>query len=353
MERSADCGNTPVSAALDALATRMGLGLLLLDSNGRHAFSNRTVLDLLGCRDGDAVARRWAELQSVMEPQGGAPMSESASRAFTADLPLEGATRFLRGEIRPAVGGSEVFLKDRRSLGELDIELLFASSMREWIHQCEALVHDANGALNTIQLTLELLDGEWSGQSASEQIREPYRRNHVNVVRDNLEKLKSTLRQLVSAHDAAAASAVFDLRDVVKEAAFTLRMPSRRRRIDLRSQIADRALPVNGNRVRIRQALVNVALCRVQDLAERSGLTLEANASGEGFEIVCRDEGPLAEAGRAGIFRVLFAESGAGSGTDALRLARAIVESEAGEFLVRNDTRPGTAFRFLFPQAAD
>jgi hypothetical protein len=97
---------------------------------------------------------------------------------------------------------------------------------------------------------------------------------------------------------------------------------------------------------------MNVALTRLDSLAERSRLTLEANAQGEGFEIVYRDEGSLAETGRAGIFKVLLAESGAGSGADALRLARAIVESEAGEFQVRSDAGSGTVFRFLFRQGA-
>lgn len=350
MERSAGGGDTPISAALDDLATRLGLGLLLIDSNGRPSFFNRTALELLGCRDGNAVALRWTSLQPLMEPRGGALLPESASRAFSANLPVQGTTRFLRGEIRPAGGGSEVFLKDRRSLGELDTELLCASRMREWNHQCEALVHDANGALNAIQLSLELLDGQLPGQRPTEQAGEPPRRNHMTVIRDNLETLKGTLRQVLKAHDAVPAPAVFDLRDVVKEAASTLRIPSRRRRIDLQSRIADTALPVNGRRARIRQALMNVALTRLDSVAERSGLTLEANASGEGVEIVCRDDGLLAAVDRAGIFSVFLAESGAGSGTDCLRLARAIVECEAGEFQVRDDTGRGTVFRFLFPR---
>lgn len=153
MEGPADGGDTPDSVALVALAASMDLGLVLIDSNGRPAFSNRNALDLLGCREGDAVNVRWAALQSAMTLQeSGAPLTAFASRAFTADLPQEGRIRFLRGEIRPAGGGSAAFLKDRRSLGKLDAELLCASRMREWIHQCEARVHDANGALNSIQL---------------------------------------------------------------------------------------------------------------------------------------------------------------------------------------------------------
>ncbi len=352
MERSAGGGDTPVSVALDALAARMDLGLVLFDSNGRPAFSNRTALELLGCRNIDAIAFRWEALRSVMTLQeGGAPLAESAPRAFTADLPLEGTIRYLRGEIVPAGGGSAAFLKDRRSLGKLDIELLCASRMREWIHQCEARVHDANGALNSIQFALELLVGESPGQEAREPAREPRPRNHLTVIRDNLEKLKRTLRDLLSEYDATPASA-FDLRDVVKETASTLRMPSRRRGIDLQSPISDKALPVHGNRARIRQALVNVALTRLDSLSERSNLTLEANAHDEGFEIVCRDEGSLAETGKAAIFQVLLAESAAGQGTDALRLACAIVESEAGEFQVRNVAGSGTVFRFLFRKAS-
>ena len=35
----------------------------------------------------------------------------------------------------------------------------------------DALVHDANGALNTVQLTLELLDGGWPGSESGAQSR--------------------------------------------------------------------------------------------------------------------------------------------------------------------------------------
>ena len=349
MERSGADSELPVSAALHALAAKMGLGLLLIDSAGRPLFSNHIALDLLGCRDREGVAARWAALQSVMVPKA-ALRAESVSRAFTADLSLEGTPRFLRGEIRPSGSGSEVLLKDRRTLGALDIELLRACRMREWIHQCETVVHEANGALNSIQFALELLVGEWPGQQAGEQVREARGRNHVTVIRDNLDKLKGTLRHLLGADDATPVSVAFDLRDVVQEAVSTLRMPSRRRRMDLQSRIATTALPLKGNRARIRQALVNVALSRLDSLAERSHLTMEANASESGFEIVCRDEGALTEAARAGIFQVLSAESDAGTATDALRLARAVVESEGGEFQVDNADGSGTVFRFRFSQ---
>jgi light-regulated signal transduction histidine kinase (bacteriophytochrome) len=349
MERSGADSQPPVTAVLDALATNMGLGLLLLDPAGRPVFSNHIALDLLDCRQPDAVAARWAALQSAMVPKGSA--LRSVSEAFTADLSVEGKPRSLRGQIRRVGGGAEVLLKDRRTLGPFDIQLLRASRMREWVHQCETVVHEANGALNSIQFALALLAGEWPGQQAGEQVREARGRNHVSVIHDNLDKLKGTLRHLLGADDATPALSAFDLRDVVQEAVSTLRMPSRRHRVDLQSRIATAALPKKGHRARIRQALVNIALSRLDGLAERSHLTLEANASEKGFEIVCRDEGTLTEAARAAIFQVLAAESDVGTAADALRLSRAVVESEAGEFQVENDGA-GTTFRFLFSKPA-
>lgn len=354
MERFAAGGDGQLCAALDSLATRMGLGLILLDSASRPVFSNRIALVLLDCRDPGSLANRWAALQAA---RASGPETEStaahafAAYPFTVDLPVEGATRFLRGEVRPSAGGFEVFLKDRRKLGDLDSELICGIRLREWIHHCDALVHDANGALNTVQLTLELLDGGWPGPKAGEQSREPNRSNHAAVIHDNLDRLKSTLRHFVTAHEAAPVPAVFDLREVVNEAASTLLMPARRRRIDLRTRLGDMALPVRGNRARIRQALFSVMLSRVERLAEHSHLTIEAIASGDGLEVVCLDDGTLAETARAGIFHLLLAESGAGSSPDGLRLARAMVECEAGEFQVRSDAAAGTTFRLLFPRA--
>lgn len=354
MERFAAGVDGQVCAALDGLATKLGLGLILLDSAARPVFSNRTALELLDCRASGSLADRWAALQAakISGPDPEITAAHAfAAYPFTADLPVEGATRFLRGEVRSAAGGFEVFLKDRRKLGELDIELLCASRLREWIHHCDALVHDANGALNTVQLTLELLDGEWPGPKASTQSREPHRSNHSGVIRDNLDKLQRTLRHFVTAHEAAPVSAAFDLREVVNEAAATLLMPARRRHIDLGIRLGHRALTVRGNRARIRQALFNVALSRVESLPERSPLIVEASASGNGPEVVCIDDGILAENALAGIFHLFIAESGAGSSTDALRLARVVVECDGGEFHVRSDAAAGTTFRFLFPQA--
>jgi len=349
MERFVAGGEGQFCTALDDLATKMGLGLILLDSASRPVFANRTALELLDCRVPGSLGDRWAALQTA---KASGPVAEiTAAQPFTADLPVEGATRFLRGEVRPSAGGFEVFLKDRRKLGELDSELLCAIRLREWIHHCDALVHDANGALNTVQLTLELLDGGWPGSKAGDQSREPNRSNHAEVIRDNLDKLQRTLRHFVTAHEAAPVPAVFDLREVAKETASTLLMPARRRRIDLRIRLGDKALPVRGNRARIRQALFSVVLSRVESLAERSHLTLEAIASGDRPEVVCLDDGTLAETARAGIFHLFLAESGAGSSTDGLRLARAMVECEAGEFQVRSDAAAGTTFRFLFPRA--
>lgn len=349
MERFAAGADAPISAALDSLATRTGLGLLLVTTAGDVLFSNTAARHLLGCADPASLAGRWRALQSLKID--GPAAGISGSRAFIADLPVEGAVRFLRGEVVPSAGGAEIFLKDRRSLGELDIELLCASRMREWIHQCDALVHDANGAMNTIQLTLELLDGQWPGQQADEQSREPHRRKHVGVIRDNLEKLKATLRKFVAAHEAGPAGSSFDLREVLNDAASTLRMPARRRRIDLQIATGEAPLPVSGNRARIRQAVVNVVLSRIENLPERSRLILEAGGSPESAEIVVRDDGSLAESARAGIFRILLAESGAGSGEDALRLARAMVECEGGELQVGDEGGQGTLFRFRFSRA--
>ena len=338
-------GNQPVSVALDALATRLGAGLVLSDASGRLVFANRRALELLGCQGGgESVSLRWSELQTAMPP-----VAAGHVVPFTLEVPAGQVSRELRGQRRLLADSVvETLLSDRRSLGELDLELLCASRMKEWTHQSESLVHDANGALNTIQLTLELLDGQWPGPSAGEQAREPNRRNHVSVIRENLEKLKFGLRQLVAAHEEPPAAA-YDLRDLIKEATATLKMPARRKRVELQVGAMEGALPVQGNRSRLRQALVNVALARIAAVPERGRLEIAAGPAANGSIVLsCTDNGSLSADALVGIYQLLLAEGGAGSEVDALRLSRAIVESEGGEF----DVEPfegGTRLRFLLP----
>jgi signal transduction histidine kinase len=345
-------GSEPVSAALDVLANRLGLGLVLAGPGGALLFANRRALELFcgaSAPDAEEIARGWERLRARL-PDG---VAGPEAVAFTAELSVtaDATPRMLRGQCRKGEdGATEILLSDRRALGALDLELLCASRMKEWVHQCEALVHDANGALNTIQLTLELLDGQWPGSRAVEQGQEPHRRNHVSVIRDNLDRLKRVLRELVLAHEEPAAGP-FDLCDVVREAVAILKMPARRRRIELDADFADGALQARGNRARLRQALVNVALCRIEALPERSKLRLEARRlDAARVALGCADNGSLPGPQRTGIYQLLLADGGAGSPSDALRLARAIVESEGGAFEVEA-SEAGTQLRLVVPAA--
>lgn len=343
MQDPAARGPEPSAAALDALATGMDLGVLLIDSSNHPSFVNHAAQALLGCNGAAGLARAWSVLQGAMRPGPELP----GARAFTAEIPAEGETRSLRGEIRDRDGRVEVFLKDRRRLGALDLELLCASRMKEWTHQCEALVHDANGALNTVQLTLELLEGQWPGPRAGEQVQEPHRRNHIGVMRDNLGKLKQILRRLGDT-EVAAAGEVFELQDVIREAMAILRMPARRKRIELYAADAGAVYKVRANRGHVRQALVNVALARLETAPERSRFQIEAGSGREGTaSILCSDAWAFDDRQRAGIFRVLLCDPEA----DGLRLARAIIEAEGAEFEVGANTPVGAVFRFVFPAA--
>lgn len=337
-------GDSPTGAALDRLASSMELGLVLVDSGQQPLYANQFALDLLGIGE-NGLASAWPVLRAAIEEDPAA----ADLRPFTAELLVDGKPRSLRGEIRERGAFREIFLKDRRRLGTLDLELLCAARMKEWVHHSEALVHDANGALNTIQLTLELLDGQWPGPRAGEQVQEPHRRNHVGVIRDNVGKLKLILRRLVGDSDAAAAP--FDAREILKEAAATLRMPARRHRVDLQVSNAEAPVMISANRVRVRQALVNVALARLQAAPERSRLGLDAEITPGGAELSCRDAAPLADAERAAIFGVLLSERLADASGN-LRLARALVEAEGANFEVRGAAPgTGTAFHFVFPRA--
>lgn len=343
MQRPAAPGDSSTGAALDSLASSMELGLLLVDASQNPIYANQVALDLLGVPTGD-LAAAWPALEAAIEDGSAA----GGHGPFTAELRVDGKLRSLRGEVRERGAIREILLKDRRRLGTLDIELLCAARMKEWVHHSEALVHDANGALNTIQLTLELLDGQWPGPRAGEQVQEPHRRNHVGVIRDNLGKLKLILRRLLE--DSDSAPAPFDAREVLKEAAATLRMPARRRRIELQVNQAEAPVMIAANRARVRQALVNVALARLQAAPERSRFGLDALLTPGGAELSCSDAAPLADADRAAIFGVLLSERLADTSGN-VRLARALVEAEGADFQVRGGVPgTGTSFHFVFSQ---
>lgn len=347
MHATAAGGGAPLQTALEAQADRLGLGLLLVESGGRLLFGSARAADLLGCTQVE-LAQRW---QAVANDVLRKPVLLQPS-PFTLDI-ADGAAapRRLRGQYRVIDDALvEVLLCDPRRLGWLELELLCAARMREWLHQSEAIVHDANGALNTIQLTLELLDGQWPGTKAGEQVREPHRRNHVGVIRDNLGKLKTCLRQLPAVQEDVRPDA-FDAREVLREAAATLKMPARRRRIELDVAAIAQPLMAVGNRARIRQALVNAVLARIEALEERSRIELAGTREASGrIVLTCTDGGTLSAEASAGIWLLLASVPGDAGGSEGLRLARTIVESEGGEFSVGQEE--GTLLALALPGAA-
>jgi hypothetical protein len=123
-------------------------------------------------------------------------------------------------------------------------------------------------------------------------------------------------------------------------------MPARRRKVELQVSVPAEPVPARASRAHVRQALVNVALARLEQVPERSRMTLEAAAGGA--RLACADEGRLGDAARASAFRLLLAEPA--DAMDGLRLARALVESEGGEFEI-DCPASGTRIGFAFPAA--
>ena len=131
----------------------------------------------------------------------------------------------------------------------------------------------------------------------------------------------------------------------------TLKMPARRRRIELSVRAMEQPLKVQGNRARIRQALVNAALARIDALEERGRLEISVapDASGRAA-VVCADNGALSVETCAGVWMLLGATPPDASTRDGLRLARALVESEGGELGIEQGD--GTRVTFLLPGTA-
>jgi signal transduction histidine kinase len=346
----------PAAAALDALAARYDVGLLLLDSSGRVDHASALCLELLGCPDGRALEEAWPQLRTRLGLDPAGLPSVTGARSIVADLEQPGhVARRLRVECRPsAPAGYEVLLKDRRRLGALDLAMVEAFRMRSWGYACETLLHDANGALNTIQLTLELLDGEWPGDTAHAQAQPPHRASHIDVIRANLQKLKATLRPLGTLAEEAARPARYDTRDPVNAVVAQLRMQARRHRVDLQAEVPQHALIAEGYECRLRQAIGCVVLSRLQSAPERSRMLVQAEAAGACIGLAFFDDGPLPdEQALAQMFQLLFVDDATGSGrTDGLRLARAIVECEGGELQVAATRGDGPVMRMTLPAVA-
>jgi signal transduction histidine kinase len=334
---------------LSALSLVMDVGVLLVDAAHQLGFANPRGCDLLGCADEAEMRRRWPEILLLLAPAL-RPQDRQVSR-LDLEVPGEPAPRAVRCQLYalgPEDRGILFLLRERVMLEALETDLLLASQLRALTRVYQAVTHDLKAPLHAMVLNLDLLQ---SALRRGEGAREAEQgEGYLGVLREELERLdRSLLALLADTTPAGGGREEFDVRDMVEEIERLLLPQARQQHVALEARLPGTALRIAGQRDRLKQAVLNVAINALESMSEGGALELRLEALPEHVDVMITDNGPgIPEDVRQRIFDMHFTTKTSGTGIG-LYVARSIVEAHGGEISVASAPGRGSEFRLRVP----
>lgn len=335
---------------LSALSLLVDVGVLLVSPDGRLAHANPRASELLGCADADQLQLRWPELRPLLEPA--LRLADERATQSDVEVPTPKGPRALRCLAYPLAQEEQriylVLLRDRAVLDALETDLLLASQLRALSRVYRAVTHDLKAPLNAMALNLDRLQsalrrGEGEAEAAKTE-------QYVGVLREEMGRLDRSLEILLAeTTPAGGGRQEFDARAMVREIERLLEPQARLQHVTFETHLPEVAVRIAGQRDRLKQAILNVALNALDAMPEGGALEMRLEARPEEAEVLVADTGPgIAEEVLPRIFDAHFSTKTTGTGIG-LYLTRSIVEAHGGEVTVESAPGQGSTFRLRLP----
>lgn len=335
---------------LNALSLLRDVGVLLVDPDGHLDFANPRACELLGSPDHETLLERWGEMRLVLHPAL-AP-GEPAAAQLDLQVPAQSGPRTLRCWTYPLAPeehpGFLLLLRDRVMIDALETDLLFAGQLRALSRVYGAVTHDLKAPLNAMVLNLDRLQAELrKGGGGSEGGKT---QGYVDVLREELERLdRSLLALLAETTPAGSGREEFDVRATMTEIKRLLLPQARLQHVALEAQLPGTAVRIAGQRDRLKQAILNVAINALEAMSDGGALEMILEKHPQEAEVRIIDTGPgIPEEERRRIFDMHYTTKTTGTGIG-LYLARSIVEAHGGEISVENRPGRGSEFKMRLP----
>jgi signal transduction histidine kinase len=349
--------STQAHRRMNALASFMDIGVLLLGADRGLEFANEVACGLLGCNDLASLHNRWSDLEHLLDHALTQPRSAITSPPpLDAEVPVNGRTRHLRLEVHrageDAREGYLVLVKDRELLEAFETDLRLATQMRGLARVYGALAHELKAPLAAMAINLELLKDSLSVADDDAPGIAERRQRYAAVLRDELTRLN---RSLVAVLNRSAtlneARERFDLRELVHDIEALLAPQAKHQQVVLTVEVPVMAVHLDGYRDRLKQALLNIATNALEAMPGGGRLGLSVTADDGDAVVTVRDSGPGIPPDILNkIYGMYFTTKNGGTGIG-LYVARSVVEAHAGK--IRVDSRPpdGTCFQVRLPRS--
>ncbi len=348
---------TPTSniAEFEALAKLLNFSVLLLDGDANLKFSSTDAPMLFGSTDADDLKRGWPDCYKRLQlPDLFQLQKNSKPLRYRTELQSSNSTRLLRMEIYPLRHGDcecyVMLVKDRQVLGALEQQLILASQHHVQRHLTSTLVHDLNAPVNTMRITLELMErmSFTTAFGAPSDFVTKWER-YKGILREELGKLRTQVADIPNLFGPPKKYAIpvaFDFRDVINEIAKFLKHETTSKQIRLELLLPEYPITVHGGPYELKLALLNLAVSLVE--ASRQGERLRIQAfSSEMFAEVVFHAGSAQIQAQGDYENLSFVPTGSGAG---IYVARMLVEAYGGEVQVAVPTEAqGATIRLLLP----
>ncbi len=270
-------------APRNELAGLLGPGVVTLDPQGGVRFADTRALALLGCADGFELERLWEKLKGRLE---GAGLSWSGAGGGTEqraalELPVEdgaapGTTRHLLFDLRrePESGGV-LLVHSLETLTGLESDLRLTSQMRSVSQISPAVAHDLRAPINAMVFNIEILKEMLASGRATDPANKDKLLRYVSVLKEELSRLHRGLETFLAyISPRGDRDETLDLREMAEELAALLVAPARKQQAQVKAELPEGAVPVDGNRYLLRQALLHVALAALTGVPRQGVLHL-------------------------------------------------------------------------------
>jgi signal transduction histidine kinase len=247
--------------------------------------------------------------------------------------------------------GSLLLIRSRESIEALENELRLAIQMRGFARFYMAMAHDLKAPLNAMVMNLELLRRVLpQGDDFAPEAKEKSRR-YIEVLASEIARLDRQLRMVLQQAVTVRAPKVerFDLRELIDDLSTLLGPQARHQHVTLDAHLPDADVAFSGQRDRLKQALLNIAINALEAMPKGGQMTMSLEQHNGEACIRFIDSGPgIPPELLKNIYQMHFTTKDGGTGIG-LYVARSVVESHGGQIDVETDPGKGTRFEVRLP----
>ena len=332
-----------------ALARILQVGVVVAGPDLEVDYVSARALELCGCADEAAFRAAWRALKPALRRSLDAtPAGPGGSRSLRVEV---APGRPVQAELHRLVGPAEdhlVLLSDPRALEAMEVDARLERQIDGLGRVYRTLAHELRAPLGAMLMSLDLLQESLSREGEAP----PATRRHVDVLREELDRLSRSLSGILTQTVPGAPPERFDLAASLTDLVALLAPQARRQAVELETRLPEEPLPVRGYPDRLRQAFLNVAVNALEAMPRGGHLTVEARRIGTQASVALRDDGPgIPPEALPRLFDPDFSTKDGGSGIG-LHVARAVVELHGGEIRVESEPGHGTDVRVTVPLAA-